>query len=281
MDLRPDSPDTLLRKLGVTPDKAYGQNFILEPAVIDEILRFARPSASDRIVEIGPGLGALTRELLSVGEVTAIEIEEAFCRYLTATYQNLDVINEDIRAFDLAQLGEDLLVFGNIPYSFSSEILFHLLDHCHQDSKRIVKRAVLLVQKEFAERVASQPGPKSYGVPSIRTAIVANVRLGPIFPGNIFYPTASVESQVLELRFLEEPRYAIDDMLHFRHVLAIAFGSRRRKIFNSLLSSNQFDGELLRASLAALDISPESRVESITPEQFVLLSNRLFHGAGE
>lgn len=281
MDLRPDAPDMLLRRLGVTPDKAYGQNFILEPAVIDEIIRFARPSASDRIVEIGPGLGALTRELLSIGEVTAIEIEEAFCSYLTATYQNLHVINEDIRAFDLAQLEEDLLVFGNIPYSFSSEILFHLLDHCHQNSKRIVKRAVLLVQKEFAERVASPPGPKSYGVPSIRTAIFANVRLGPVFPGNIFYPTASVESQVLELRFLEEPRYVIDDMLHFRHLLAIAFGSRRRKIFNSLLSSGQFHEELLRASLTELAISLESRVESITPEQFVSLSNKLFNAAQE
>jgi len=278
MESRGDSPESLLRALSVTPDKAFGQNFILEPAVIDEIIRFAKPSSEDTLVEIGPGLGALTKELLSFGQVTAIEIEEAFCRYLTDTYQGLRVIHEDVRGFNIASLGQNLVVFGNIPYSFSSEILFYLLDNCYENSRRVVKRAVLLVQREFAERVASNPGPKSYGIPSIRTSIVANARLGPIFPGNIFYPAASVESQVLELRFLEKPRYEISDMIHFRHVLAIAFGSRRRKILNSLLSSNQFDSDQLRATLELLKISPESRVESITPEQFVLLSNHLYSG---
>jgi 16S rRNA (adenine1518-N6/adenine1519-N6)-dimethyltransferase len=267
----------LLKTLRVVPDKAFGQNFVQSPAVIDEIIRFARPESSDRIVEIGPGLGALTAELLSIGEVNAIEIEESFCHYLRKKFSpSLTVHHADIRGFDLPSLGKDLVVFGNIPYSFSSEILFYLIDNAYLNGERIVKRAVLLVQKEFAERVASQPGPKAYGVPSIRAGLVANTRLGPIFPGDIFHPVANVESQVLELRFLPEPRFEVKDPLHFRHLLAIAFSTRRRKIANTLTSSGQYPAEVIEHVLREIDVSANDRVERITVEQFVKLSNLLY-----
>lgn len=270
-----DTQDTL-RTLGVTPDKAFGQNFVQVPSVIDDIIRFGKPQEGEVIVEIGPGLGALTKELATFGPMHAVEIEHAFAKYIREHVRGVTVHEDDIRGFDLSEIGSDLVIFGNIPYSFSSEILFYLLDNALRNGTRMVKRAVLLVQKEFAERVASGPGPKIYGIPSVRTAILANTRLGPVFPGDIFYPVASVESQVLELRFLAEPRFTIADDLHFKHLLAVCFGTRRRKIFNSLSSSGQYNETVLSAALNDLAIDPDSRVEAISPEQFVGLSNRLF-----
>ena len=259
-----------LKTLGIRPDKAYGQNFICTPSAIDEIINFGRPKADENIVEIGPGLGVLTNELLSINDITVVEIEEKFCSHLSTKYPRLTVLNEDIRFFDLTTLGEELTVFGNLPYSFSSQILFYLLSYYKN-----INRAVLLLQKEFAERVASPPDVKAYGRLSVRAQLLAKPKLGPILPGNVFHPEASVESRVLELRFYDEPLFPVHEESSFKQLLSVSFSQRRRKLFNSLFSSGIYDRALLEDCFNKFSLDENVRAENLSVEMFTKLSNYL------
>ncbi len=257
-----------LRTLGHRPTKERGQNFLIDPSCIDSIVQFGKPAPGERIVEIGPGLGALTGELQARGPLTVIEIEEKFCRDLKQRFPSLEIIQSDVREVDFSELGTNLVVFGNLPYSFSTDIIFHLVDH-HQ----AISRAILLLQKEFADRLAASPGGRTYGTLTISAQLFADIRSGPVFPGTSFEPHAKVDSRVVQLKFLPEPRYQVDNMFWFKRVVKAAFFKRRRKLLNSLQASEGFSDMDIAQALSQAGLSPDCRAETVDIEAYANLSN--------
>ncbi len=267
---RPRRAKDALRDLQVRPSKERGQNFLIRPDVIDSIVTFAAAPAGMHVVEIGPGMGALTQRIVSADTLTLIEIEPKFCAHLAATYPNVQIINQDVREVNFESIGDSLFVFGNIPYVFSTDIVFTLIRH-----RRVVRQAVLMVQREFAQRLAASPGGRDYGSLSVAVQMHADVELGPVVPGTSFHPPTSVESQVLKLTFLEAPRVAVDDPEFFEVVVRSAFSQRRKKLINSLLSRGRWSKEQILTALAAASISPDVRPEQLTIAQFAQLAKQL------
>jgi len=268
--MRKERQKDTLKKLEVRPSKERGQNFLIRPDVIDAIVSFAQAPVSGHIVEIGPGTGALTEKLATAQKLSLIEIEPKFCQLLSQRFPHVTIINQDARTTDFSQLGEELFVFGNIPYVFSTEILFQLIRW-----RRVISRAVLMVQREFAERVAAAPGGREYGSLSVAVQVHADVELGPIVSGDSFHPPTAVESQLMKLSFLETPRVDLHDPEHFERVVRAAFSQRRKKVINSLLSSGRWSKHSIIEGLAAAGLSPDIRAEQIHIAQFALLAQAL------
>lgn len=259
-----------LRQTGVRPSKTRGQNFLIDEAFISEIISFANPDLNEKIVEIGPGLGALTKELADAKDLTLIEIEPEFCRELQAKYPHAKIINKDVRTVNFSEIGENLIVFGNLPYVYSTEIIFNLIDNKHS-----VRKAVFLLQQEFAERLAAKPGGKVFGVLSISAQLWADIRLGGIIKGDAFVPPTKVNSRLVELTFLKECRFAIPDYMLFKKVVKAAFIQRRKKLINSMASTGFFKKDQLEEALKACSIDPGRRAETLSIEEFVNLAKTL------
>lgn len=255
-----------LRALEVRPTKERGQNFVIDPTVIEAIIGFGAPTAEDSLVEIGPGLGALTAALARFPRLTLIEIEPKFCRELAQVYPHATIVNADVRGVDFAALGHELVVFGNLPYSFSTDIVFCLIDHA-----AVIKRAVLLLQREFAERLAAGPGGRTYGLLSVSCQLWADVRLGPVIPGTAFHPPARVESQVVELIFRRTPRVSLSDPLWFKRFVAACFLKRRKKVVNSLLASGLFPKDVIVQGFEVCGLDTNRRAETFSIEEFARL----------
>ncbi len=269
-DKPPRRAKDTLRELDVRPSKERGQNFLIRPEIIDSIVEFAEPPAGTDIVEIGPGMGALTAKLVGLGRLTLIEIEPNFCAHLKATYPQAQIVNQDVRQVDFSSLGQKLFVFGNIPYVFSTDIVFHLLKN-----RVAVQHAVLMVQREFAERVAAAPGGRQYGSLSVAVQMYADIELGPIVPGDSFHPPTAVESRVMKLTFLQAPRVEVPDQAHFEVVVRSAFAQRRKKVVNSLVSTGRWNKERVNAALSAASISPDIRAEQLGIAEFARLAREL------
>ncbi len=269
-DRRPGRVKDTLRDLNVRPTKERGQNFLIRPDVIESIVTFAAPPSDAHVVEIGPGTGALTEKLSSAKRLTLIEIESKFCEHLAARFPSAEIINTDARGADFSQIGSDLFVFGNIPYVFSTEILFQLLKY-----RSVVRQAVLMTQREFAERVAAKPGGRDYGSISVAVQVYADVELGPIVPGDAFHPPTAVESQLMKVTFLPTPRVAVPGPEQFEIVVRAAFAQRRKKLVNSLLSRGRWSKESILGALTATGISPDVRAERLTLEEFAALARAL------
>jgi 16S rRNA (adenine1518-N6/adenine1519-N6)-dimethyltransferase len=259
-----------LRDLNVRPTKERGQNFLIRQDIPQPIAAFGAVSAERHVLEIGPGTGALTEHLSHFKRLTLVEIEPSFCEHLSSKYPHATIVNQDVRYLDFSELGSDLCVFGNIPYVFSTEIVFHLVAF-----REVVSQAVLMTQREFAQRLAAGPGSRTYGSISVAVQLFADVELGPIVPGDAFHPPTEVESQVLKLTFLKEPRFPVSDYVHFQSVVRAAFSQRRKKIINSLVARGRWSREVIVEALDAAGIAPDLRAEHVSVELFATLSQKL------
>lgn len=259
-----------LLQLGLTPKKGLGQNFLIEPAVIDQIEQFGRPWEVSHLIEIGPGLGALTGRLVKYAPLAVIEVEETFCDEIRKQYPSVRVIQSDVRSVSFSSLGENMVVFGNLPYSFSTEILFHLLAQAPS-----LSRAVLMLQKEFVERMAAAPGCKAYGALSVACQLRSDLRVGPVITGDCFYPSAGVDSRLVELSFLKELRYPVSDQLWLQKVVKASFGRRRKKLINSLTASGLFSRSVVERALLDCAIDQGRRAETLALHEFVDLAEKL------
>jgi 16S rRNA (adenine1518-N6/adenine1519-N6)-dimethyltransferase len=249
------------------PRKRFGQNFLVDTHYIGRIVDAIAPREGDNLVEIGPGLAALTAALIErAGHLTAIEIDRDLAARLAADFpaERLTLHVADALAFDFATLGERLRVVGNLPYNISSPLLFHLAQY----ESRLVDVHVML-QKEVVARMTAAPGTPDYG----RLTVMLQARFAVtrlfIVPPGAFRPAPAVDSAVARLVPLGAAKPDIADPALFARIVAAAFGQRRKTMRNAL--SPLCDAP----SLEAAGIDPGARGETLSVADFVRLANRL------
>ncbi|MEW7975366.1 MAG: 16S rRNA (adenine(1518)-N(6)/adenine(1519)-N(6))-dimethyltransferase RsmA [Candidatus Thiodiazotropha endolucinida] len=252
------------------PRKRFGQNFLHDPGIIQRIVQAIDPQPGDNLVEIGPGQGAITTELLSlIGRMQAIELDRDLVGPLAercASLGELQIHNTDALKFDFTQLAvaeRPLRVVGNLPYNISTPLLFHLLDQADQ-----IRDMHFMLQKEVVDRMAAKPGSKTYGRLTVMLQARAEVTsLFNIGPG-AFNPPPKVESAFVHLLPLKQSPYQIDDWDRFSRLVSQAFSQRRKTLRNSL-------GKLLTAdAITVAGIDPGNRAEQLSVAEFVNLANQ-------
>lgn len=267
-----ERPSELLRRYGLVPKKEWGQNFLSDEHTLSALADLAELTPDDTVVELGAGLGHFTRKLRATGaKVIAVERDRELAPILRAELESLDVtvLEADAKTFDLTEIaaraGKRIVLCGNLPYHLSSPILFHLLDQ-----RAAVKKAVLLLQKEVAERVAGQADTDAYGLLSVLVQHVAKARVGLHVGRHVFHPPPAVESAALVLDLLDEPRGKVVDEARFRVLVKAAFGMRRKTLWNAL---KPVPGG--REALAVAGIDRMRRGETLTVEDFAALERAL------
>lgn len=249
--------------------KSLGQHFLHERGVVDKILLALDPQPGDRMVEIGPGQGAMTFPLLDRhGALTAIEFDRDLLAPLTMAAQShgqLTLIHADVLNVDFSQLaaGSPLRLVGNLPYNLSSPILFHALDHAD-----VVQDMHFMLQKEVVERMAADPGSKVYGRLSVMLQAWCEVTaLFTVGPG-AFKPPPKVDSAAVRLVPRDASQVGIKDRRHFAAIVRAAFGQRRKTLRNAL--RNCCD----TTQLTAAGINPQLRAEQLAVTDFIRLANQ-------
>jgi 16S rRNA (adenine1518-N6/adenine1519-N6)-dimethyltransferase len=270
------SPQLLLKIHDLRPQKQRGQNFLVDPATAQMIVDRAHVQPEDIVVEIGPGLGALTLPLARAARtIIAIEkdrnLAKILCEELRAAgMDNVQVIAADVLQVDLAALARDagrpITVVGNLPYNISSQIVIQLIP-----ARREVPRAVLMFQKELAARLRAAPGGRDYGRITAMLQYCAAIRSLAVVPAKRFFPSPRVDSEVLEICFHEATSYPPHDEDRLFRLIAAAFGQRRKTLKNALSSGLQIRTETAGQALVQAGIDPVRRAETLSPEEFVLL----------
>ncbi len=246
------------------PRKRFGQHFLTDRSVIARILDAIAPAPDDRIVEIGPGLGALTVALAArVPHLDVIELDRDLAARLAAAWPpaRLTVHAGDCLAFDFSALGCELRLIGNLPYNISTPLLFHVAAQAG-----VIRDATFMLQKEVVQRMAAIPGSAAYGRLSV--GVQYRFEVAELFdvPPEAFYPIPAVVSAVV--RMVPRRMRAACDEPALARIVAAAFGQRRKTLRNSLR------GELPESALVELGIDPRSRAEDLSPDDFVRLANR-------
>ena len=272
----------VLQKYNFTFQKKFGQNFLIDPHVLDKIIAAAEITKDDFVLEIGPGIGTLTQYLAEAArEVVAVEIDSSLIPILEDTlssYDNVSVINEDVLKADLKKLAEErnggkpIKVVANLPYYITTPIIMG-----HFESHVPLKSLTVMVQKEEAHRMQAGPGTKDYGALSLAVQYYAEPYLAANVPPNCFMPRPNVGSAVIRLtRFEETPVKVKDEALLFRLIRA-SFNQRRKTLQNGLVNSPELDfsKEQVAAAIETLGVSPSVRGEALTLEQFAALCNAL------
>ena len=278
----PQKTIEVLQKYNFSFQKKFGQNFLIDPHVLDKIIAAAEITKDDFVLEIGPGIGTLTQYLAEAArEVVAVEIDSTLIPILKDTlsaYDNVSVINEDVLKVDLRKLAEErnggkpIKVVANLPYYITTPIIMSLFE-----SHVPLKSLTVMVQKEVALRMQAGPGTKDYGALSLAVQYYASPYLAANVPPNCFMPRPNVGSAVIRLtRFEETPVQVKDEKLLFRLIRA-SFNQRRKTLQNGLVNSQELDftKEQVAAAIATLGVSPSVRGEALTLEQFAALANAL------
>jgi 16S rRNA (adenine1518-N6/adenine1519-N6)-dimethyltransferase len=258
-----------------TQRRALGQHFLRDPGVARAIVDLVAPTASDLVVEIGPGEGALTAELARrAGRVIALEVDRALVAGLALRFPGVEVLEADARAWDYRELaapaGGRVLVVGNLPYSVGKPILTALIR-----ARTAIYEMALMLQREVAERVAAPPGGKTYGSLSILTQLYCDVRVALRVPPGAFRPPPQVESAVLHLRVLPAPRVPLADERRFHSIVRAAFGQRRKTLANALAAGLGIPPGSARGAAEAAGIDARRRAETLTIPEFAALAARL------
>lgn len=281
MDYNSQSVKKQLAKEGLKPKKSLGQNFLTDGSVLADIVAAAELSEDACVLEIGPGMGVLTRELArSAEKLVAVEIDTAILPVLNknlSEFQNVTVVNEDILKVDLDALfdthfpGKKVKVVANLPYYITTPIIMKLLE-----CKRI-SSIVVMIQKEVAERLAASAGTKDFGAISLAVQYRSEPHLVRHVPPEAFCPAPKVWSSVIRLSLLEEPSVAVKDEAHFFQLIKAAFAQRRKTFLNSV---GNYPGlkaakEDVRKVLLELGIPETVRGEALSIRQFAEISDAL------
>lgn len=249
------------------PKKELGQHWLTDRLILSEIADSAGIAPADTVLEIGPGLGTLTSELLRRGkEVVAVEFDADLAAKLPGQFPGtkLTVLNEDILSFDLDTLPEKYVVVANVPYYITSKIVKKLMTATNKP-----RIAVLLVQKEVAERIAAEPGDMS--ILAIAAQVYAEAQLGIEVPKEFFMPPPKVDSQVIILKTREQPLVVEPDEKKFFRLVKAGFSAKRKKLRSSLsggLGMSKHDVEIM---LKQGNISPDARAEGLAIDDWLRL----------
>ena len=260
--------------------KSLGQNFLIDDNVIDRILEGARLSETDRIIEVGPGIGTLTREMGKVAEnVVAIEIDKTLIPILKETLADLDnveVVHEDILKVDVQGLineklnGGPVKLVANLPYYITTPIVMKFLE---EDIP--VTDIVVMVQKEVADRMNAKPSTKDYGALSVAVQYYCDTEIVAKAPRHMFVPQPNVDSIVIGLHVRDEKKYVVDNEEIFFKTVKASFGQRRKTLLNSLGGLGFLSKDQIREALQAANIDEKRRGETLSIDEFANLSNEI------
>lgn len=275
------APQTLLRAWNLKARKALGQNFLKDPTLCRQIVGLAGIEPSETVLEIGAGLGAMTVELAGKARrVIAVEKDRQLAPLLRAELlvhraDNVQLLQQDILSLrwdDLVRSQDrPLVVMGNLPYNISSQIVVTLIRQ-----RRWVDRAVLMFQKELADRLLAGPGGKTYGRLSVMLQYCADVGRLRTVGARMFFPVPKVDSVVLGIRFKTHIEPQAQDEALLARVVQAAFGQRRKTLRNALSAGLlPLDGAAAEAVLRACAIDPRRRAETLSVKEFVMLANRI------
>ena len=251
------------------PRKRFGQNFLTDQSVLHDIISLIAPQADDAMVEIGPGLGAMTRLLLeSLSRLHVVELDRDLVTRLAKTFkpERLTIHQGDALQFDFTQIpvepGKKLRVVGNLPYNISTPLLFHLTQFAP-----LVQDQHFMLQKEVVERMVAEPGSKAYGRLSVMLQWRYRMGLLLVVPPTAFEPPPRVESAIVRMIPIEQPLAC--DVAKLELVVTTAF-SQRRKVLRNCVSGLFAESDLIDAG-----VDPQARPETVPLAQFVALANRL------
>jgi 16S rRNA (adenine1518-N6/adenine1519-N6)-dimethyltransferase len=246
--------------------KRFGQNFLTDHSAIAAIIAAINPLHGECLVEIGPGLGALTRPLIeAASELHAIEIDRDLAQTLAQQFgPRLKLHTGDVLQFDFAALGQRLRVIGNLPYNISTPLLFHLADFAAR-----IRDIHVMLQKEVVERMVAQPGDSEHGRLSIMLQYRFEMEKLLDVPASAFDPVPKVDSAVIRLTPLSPQPYVARDEAQFARVVAAAFSQRRKTVRNSLRALVE------EAAFLELGISSTARAQELAVAQFVALADHI------
>ena len=263
--------------------KNFGQNFLIDSNVLDNIISAANITKDDFVLEIGPGIGSLTQYLAeNAGRVVAVEIDTNLIPILKETvgsYDNLEIINEDILKLDINSLvaeknnGKPIKVVANLPYYITTPIIMELLE-----KKVNVESITVMVQREVAARMQASAGTKDYGALSVAVQFYSDAKTDFIVPPNCFMPRPNVDSAVITLNLLERKKVETINQDFMFHIVKCAFGQRRKTLMNTLynLGKLNLSKDEITEAITSIGVSEKIRGEALTIEQFAVLSDELY-----
>ena len=261
--------------------KRLGQNFLINGEVIQDIIDNANIQPEDTILEIGPGVGFVTEQLIKYAKkVIAIELDEEAIKELEKLKApNLEIIHNDILKTDISSLSEEKVkIVANIPYYITSPIIVHLLgeiDDLANKNRSKINDIILMVQEEVAQRItATEKSGKQYGLLTILSQFWADVKILRSVGKKSFFPAPKVNSALVKLTVKDKPRLELSDYSHFRKTVKSAFAQRRKNLKNCLLNGG-FPKEKVLKALSSLNIDENTRGEKLSIEQFGQLSEEL------
>lgn len=274
----------ILKKYGFSFKKSLGQNFLIDPNILRNIVGHAELTKDSAAIEVGPGIGALTEHLArEAGHVVSFEIDQRLLPVLEDTlspYDNIDIVHSDILKADVETVintklagYKDIMVVANLPYYVTTPILMKLL---MEDLP--LRGMVVMMQKEVADRISAKPGTKAYGSLSIAVQYYMSAEIAMIVPKTVFMPQPNVDSAVLRLIRHEEPPVVVKDEKFFFTVTKAAFAQRRKTLLNNLqsqLPNGKANKEAILEALAAVDIDPTRRGETLSIVEFGKLADSL------
>lgn len=280
----PKRTQEILKKYGFSFKKSLGQNFLIDPNVLHNIVSHADLTKESAAIEIGPGIGALTEHLArTAGHVVAFEIDQRLLPVLEDTlspYDNVDIIHSDILKANVSDMMkerlagyQDVMVVANLPYYVTTPILIKLLME-----KLPIRGMIVMMQKEVADRITAKPSTKAYGSLSIAIQYYMKAEIAMTVPKSVFIPQPNVDSAVIKLTRYDTPPVSVldEDFLFF--VSRSSFAQRRKTIINNLQSQllhGKEKKELILAALAEANIDPTRRGETLSIQEFGKLANLL------
>ena len=274
----------ILERHGFTFKKSFGQNFLTDTNILQKIVDTAEIDKNVNVIEIGPGIGALTEFLAeSAAEVMAFEIDDRLVPILADTlrdFDNVTVVNQDILKVDLAQYIAEfknpdlpIKVVANLPYYITTPILMHLIESGIPFSEFVV-----MMQREVADRISAQPNTKAYGSLSIAVQYYMTAKVAFIVPRTVFVPAPNVDSAILKMVRRDQPAVAVQDEKFFFKVSKASFVHRRKTLWNNLTSyfgKSEGTKAKLTAALEQAELSPSIRGEALTLADFARLADAL------
>lgn len=276
----PEGTKAVLNRYPFVFQKKFGQNFLIDPHVLDKIINAAEITKEDCVIEIGPGIGSVTQALIdNAGKVISIEIDDQLIPILTEQFggcENFRLIHKDVLKVDLHKLiaeespNRRIKVVANLPYYITTPIIMMLLEH-----NLPIESITVMVQKEVADRMASDPGSKQYGAITVAMKYYCDTYLVANVPQNCFMPRPNVDSAVIKLTLHQEPIVDINDEEQLLKIIKAAFSQRRKTLLNTLASNGNLglSKEEIKNVLDESGIGASTRGETLSLDDYAMLSN--------